>query len=252
MPNLCLKTGDTVWDWTIVDPDLRIHYGGRIRRAALVRCSCSTADTVVEKTITWDHLRSGNDKSCGHYRASGAWRPVRPKRLHLTVKVRLHVDPEALADRAVIRRAWNSVKDRCLNPNTPHYRHYGGRGISLWEPWVSDSTAFTDWIMANLGPRPDGMTLDRIDNDLGYQPGNLRWATPSQQSANQRRTRRRFAGVVRTPGASTWGYRISRNKRAFAAYGFATPDDAADARDALLVSIGEIPCRKSDNPDRTI
>jgi hypothetical protein len=80
---------------------------------------------------------------------------------------------------------------RCNNPNDSFYHRYGGRGISVWEGWPKTTEglrAFVEYIEENLGPRPEGQSLDRRNNDLGYQPGNLRWATPKQQSNNMRRS----------------------------------------------------------------
>lgn len=56
----------------------------------------------------------------------------------------------------------------------------------MYEPWVNDLQAFSSYITSTLGDRPQGMTLDRIDNDQGYQPGNLRWATKLEQVRNRR------------------------------------------------------------------
>lgn len=56
----------------------------------------------------------------------------------------------------------------------------------MWEPWRTDAGAFINWMLANLGPRPAGMSLDRIDNDGDYEPGNLRWATQAEQNNNKR------------------------------------------------------------------
>jgi hypothetical protein len=71
------------------------------------------------------------------------------------------------------------------NPEHHAFKNYGGRGISVYEPW-HDPTVFVAWIEQNLGVRPAGYTMDRADNSLGYCPGNLRWATKSQQVQNRR------------------------------------------------------------------
>lgn len=80
----------------------------------------------------------------------------------------------------------DSIRKRCQQPNDKQFPDYGGRGIEIFPAWRKDSRAFFEWIEENLGPRPEGMTLDRIDNDGNYEPGNLRWATQSEQNRNQR------------------------------------------------------------------
>jgi hypothetical protein len=87
---------------------------------------------------------------------------------------------------------WLNIKGRTTNPRNAEYKNYGGRGIALYANWVNDYAAFRDWINENLGERPDGYSLDRFGdehgNDGNYEPGNLRWASPSQQMRNQRKT----------------------------------------------------------------
>jgi len=78
--------------------------------------------------------------------------------------------------------AWTNMKARCFNKNTAGYERYGGRGITVYELWINDYMAFLE----SVGRRPDPTyTLDRIDNDKGYMPDNLRWATRRQQVVNQ-------------------------------------------------------------------
>ena len=73
------------------------------------------------------------------------------------------------------------MRQRCLNPNRPDYPRYGGRGITICEQWSSFNQ-----FLADMGERPPGTSLDRKDNEAGYEPGNCRWATPMQQTANRR------------------------------------------------------------------
>lgn len=82
---------------------------------------------------------------------------------------------------------WKRLKARCLNPKSADYKDYGARGITIYEPWINDFTEFDNYVLANLGERPSKeYSLDRIDNNLGYQPGNIRWATHVEQANNKR------------------------------------------------------------------
>jgi hypothetical protein len=84
---------------------------------------------------------------------------------------------------------WYQVAARTGDAQHPAYANYGGRGIGLFAGWQGMPDGFREfaaWIEANLGPRPAGWSLDRIDNDGNYEPGNIRWATAGQQQGNRR------------------------------------------------------------------
>jgi hypothetical protein len=78
--------------------------------------------------------------------------------------------------------SWRGMMKRCSSPTTKGFENYGGRGIRVCRRWQKFKNFLDD-----MGERPDHHTLDRIDNDGNYEPGNVRWATASQQNSNRRR-----------------------------------------------------------------
>jgi hypothetical protein len=82
-----------------------------------------------------------------------------------------------------------------MNPSNPKFHLWGGRGITVFKEWIHSFEAF----YLHIGDCPKGMTLDRIDNQKGYEPGNVRWASPVQQSNNTRLTKKfEFQGQQKT------------------------------------------------------
>lgn len=130
-------------------------------RRVLCRCDCGKLLVVYPGNI-----RSGNTKSCGCHRGDG-------RRRH----------GHTIGGQSPTFKSWLKMRERCNNPTNFNYQWYGGRGISICSQWLNSFQSFLD----DMGERPPGQTLDRIDPDGNYEPSNCRWATSSQQRANQRR-----------------------------------------------------------------
>jgi hypothetical protein len=130
-----------------------------------VQCDCGGT-----KRVRGNSLQQGRTQSCGC---------IQPKRTS--------IHGEAWGAKQTREyRAWLAAKQRCTNPKNPEWKNYGGRGITMCEQWRNSYVAFLAYILEHLGRCPSGMSLDRIDNDKGYEPGNIRWATASEQTWNRR------------------------------------------------------------------
>lgn len=131
---------------------------------ARCRCECGT-----EKIIMRTKLRIGHTRSCGC--------------LHRETLPNYNRTHGGFG--TVLYRLWQGMITRCTNPNEPSFKCYGGRGIRVCDKWLHDFAAFR----TDVGERPSAAySLDRIDNDGNYEPGNVRWATKSQQMRNNRNT----------------------------------------------------------------
>jgi len=100
-------------------------------------------------------------------------------------------------------RIWAGIKKRCINLRCPAYKNYGGRGIQICDRWRDSFPAF----LADMGRRPAGMSVERIDNDGNYEPGNCKWAAPLEQARNCRKNHLVTANGESLP-ISVWAERL--------------------------------------------
>lgn len=150
--------------WTVLWSGKGFRYDGNIHRSLICMCMCGR----IKEIRTHDFL-SGRSKNCGCFRENSG---------------------RKYSSHSSIRRdeygIWKNMRRRCHNLNNSRYHDYGGRGITVFEKWRESFQEFYDYI----GPRPSkSHTLDRINNNGNYEPGNVRWATIEEQYRNKRNTR---------------------------------------------------------------
>ena len=129
-------------------------------------CLCDCGNIVI---VTGKYLKSGHTKSCGCYKKE------------MTSKMSLRVNTTHGMSNTGVYRSWSGMLARCLDKSASHFTDYGGRGISVCERWLSLNNFFLD-----MGHRPKGHSIDRIDNNGNYEPSNCKWSNVDSQARNKR------------------------------------------------------------------
>jgi hypothetical protein len=148
------RSGQKYGRWTVLKPS----HSHRGYWHWVCKCDCGTERVVSGGLLT--RGENGGSTSCGCLRHDSTT-------IHGMTKTRTF-------------KSWESMLQRCTNPNAPDYHRYGAKGITVCSRW----TAFVEFF-ADMGERPEGKTLDRKDNKKGYFPENCKWSTPSEQQRNK-------------------------------------------------------------------
>lgn len=132
------------------------------------RCECGNECSVIGQA-----LKNGTSRQCSSCRGRQLSKAADPRK-------RINGKPTSTY------QTWDAIIHRCCYPNHVSYKNYGGRGITVCDEWRNDYFAFYDYVSQLDRFGEEGMTIDRIDNEKGYEPGNVRWATRAEQNRHKR------------------------------------------------------------------
>jgi hypothetical protein len=172
---LFVTKGQRIGRGVVIDPEIRTkptQSNPNGRPGARLLCDCGTVYETRLIALVASGSSEPNTKSCGCLKRESS--AATGRRTSTTHGLREHE----------LYGTWRQMLQRCENPKHKMYRWYGAKGRTVCERW-HDVEVFVADIARLLGPRPAGMSLDRINNDGHYEPGNVRWATAKEQIANR-------------------------------------------------------------------
>jgi len=174
------------------------------------RCECGNVHNVISKSLV-----NGSTKSCGCLRREIV---MECNTTHGLSKTRLH-------------KTWRGIIQRCNNKKNTRFKYYGGRGIIICDEWLNNFKSFYDWSIKN--GYSDDLTIDRINNDGNYEPGNCRWITMLEQCHNRGlhpKNKSGCSGVTFAKDRNKWRASITINYKKINLGSFKNIDDAIIAR----------------------
>jgi hypothetical protein len=189
MGKIFVNVGDVFGDLTVIEA-VESLYAGKPSTRCLCRCSCGA-----EVRYFGSLLRKGFTKTCGDHLSTKMQENYRD------AKQRFKKYPSEFGARTRLYATWKSMVARCTKVSDKSYPQYGGRGISLCLEWANYEN-FMGWAIG--AGYKETLTIDRIDNWKGYEPGNCRWATHRQQRHNQRRGLRTMEAFGETKSVADW------------------------------------------------
>lgn len=165
--------------WTVLQRAPK-REGKKEERRYICQCKCGRTKTVASSSLRYGKTKSC--KWCEHLRHPD-WnyyhKPPDPTR-------------KVNGKNSKAYDCWKAIKQRCYNQNCKEYQWYGARGITICNEWKDNYSAFYEHVSSLEHYGEEKRTLDRIDNNKGYQPGNVRWATPKEQNNNRRKRKSKY------------------------------------------------------------
>lgn len=213
MKKIEVNSGDKYGRLTVVKELDRKITGGEPKRWFLFKCDCGNT---VE--IFLADVRRGHTMSCGCL--------AKEVSSQTPLTHGLRKDP--------LYSKWSSIKTRCYNPNISEYVYYGGRGISMYEEWISNPESFILYCKTLKGWDDPLLTIDRINVNGNYEPGNIRFTTPHVQCCNQRKRKSKspYTGVTKVGDVYVSEIQVNYIKYFLGTH--LTPEDAVIARNKFI------------------